>query len=97
MVFPKEYLEKVDFDKNQQNTKQNKNTKDAKRLMLRGCCFHVKYFLYKKMAFFQGDGNLWPYCCMNNLYISHRSLTPEHKLLCYRQDAYQSFFEILSF
>ena len=26
------------------------------------------------MLFYQGDGYLWPHCCMNNLYISHRSL-----------------------
>ena len=24
--------------------------------------------------FCQGNGYLWPHCCMNNLYISHRSL-----------------------
>ena len=35
----------------------------------------MKFFLYKqKLLFCQGDGYLWPHCCMNNLYISHRSL-----------------------
>ena len=35
----------------------------------------MKFFLYKqKMLFYQGDGYLWPHCCMNNLYFSHRSL-----------------------
>ena len=34
----------------------------------------MKYFLYKKWLFYHGDGYLSPYCCMNNLYISHRSL-----------------------
>ena len=35
----------------------------------------MKYFLYKKkMFFYQGNGYLWPHCCMNILYISHRSL-----------------------
>ena len=33
------------------------------------------FFLYKlNMLFYEGDGCLWPYCCMNNLYISHRLL-----------------------
>ena len=32
--------------------------------------FHVK----TKRRFYQGDRYLWPYCCMNNLYISHRPL-----------------------
>ena len=27
----------------------------------------------KKLLFYQGDGYLWPHCCMKNLYISHRS------------------------
>ena len=27
-----------------------------------------------RIAFCQGDGYLWPHCCMNNLYILHRSL-----------------------
>ena len=26
------------------------------------------------LLFYQGDGYLWSHCCMNNLYISHRSL-----------------------
>ena len=35
----------------------------------------MKFFLYKqKLLFYQGDGYLWPHCCMNNLYISHRLL-----------------------
>ena len=29
----------------------------------------MKFILY-----YQGDGYLWPNCCMNNLYISHRTL-----------------------
>ena len=33
----------------------------------------MKIFLYKQeLLFCQGDGYLWPHCCMNNLYISHR-------------------------
>ena len=35
----------------------------------------MKIFLYKQeLLFCQGDGYLWSHCCMNNLYISHRSL-----------------------
>ena len=35
----------------------------------------MKFFLYKqKLLFYQGDGYLWSHCCMNNLYISHKSL-----------------------
>ena len=35
----------------------------------------MKFFLYKqKMIFYQEDRYLWPHFCMNNLYISHRSL-----------------------
>ena len=31
----------------------------------------MKFFLYKqKMLFYQGDGYLWPHCCINNLNIS---------------------------
>ena len=41
----------------------------------------MKFFLYKqKLLFNQGDGYLWPHCCTNNLYISHRSLnTPTYR------------------
>ena len=32
------------------------------------------FFLYKqKWLFYQEDGYLWPYCCMNDLLISYRS------------------------
>ena len=42
----------------------------------------MKIFLYKhKWPFCQGDGYLWLYCCMNNLY-SHINI---------QQRAYQSF------
>ena len=35
----------------------------------------MKFFLYKQKCFFcQEDRYLWPHCCMNNLYISHRSI-----------------------
>ena len=35
----------------------------------------MKNFLYKQeLHFCQGDGYFWTHCCMNNLYISHRSL-----------------------
>ena len=35
----------------------------------------MKIFLYEQeLLFCQGDGYLWSHCCMNNLYISHRSL-----------------------
>ena len=35
----------------------------------------MKNFLYKQeLHFCQGDIYFWPHCCMNNLYISHRSL-----------------------
>ena len=35
----------------------------------------MKIFLYKqKLLFCQEDQYLWPHCCRNNLYISHRSL-----------------------
>ena len=33
------------------------------------------FFLIKQnLLFYHGDGCLWPHCCMNKLYISHRSL-----------------------
>ena len=40
----------------------------------------MKLFLYKqKLLFYHGEGYLWPHCCMNNLYSSHRSLyTPRY-------------------
>ena len=44
-----------------------------------GASFNSSY-LYEifpvltKRLFYQGDGYLWLYCCLNNLYISHRSL-----------------------
>ena len=41
-------------------------------LYLRGYCFQK--LLLKLMAFYQGDGYLWPCWCTNNLYISHRSI-----------------------
>ena len=35
----------------------------------------IQIFLYKQeLLFCLGDGYFWPYCCMNNLYISHISL-----------------------
>ena len=35
----------------------------------------MKIFLHKQeLLFCQGDRHFWPDCCMNNLYISHRSL-----------------------
>ena len=35
----------------------------------------MNFLLYKqKMLLYQGDGYFWPHCCMNILYISHRSL-----------------------
>ena len=39
-----------------------------------------KSFLYKQrlLFFHEGDEYLLPHCCMNNLYISHKSLTPQH-------------------
>ena len=40
----------------------------------------MKIYLYKQeLIFCQQDGYFWPHCCMNNLYISHRSLyTPTY-------------------
>ena len=36
-------------------------------------CMNI--FLYKQeLLFCQGDGYFWSHCCINNLYISHRSL-----------------------
>ena len=42
----------------------------------------MKFSLFKqKLLFNQGDGYLWPHCCMNNLYIPHRSLyAPTHNI-----------------
>ena len=38
-------------------------------------CMKLYSCIYKqKLLFYQGDGYLWPHYCMNNLYISHRSL-----------------------
>ena len=57
------------------------NKKNASRLIwvkgiyLSKALTCMKIFLYKKeLLFCQGDGYLWQHCCMNNLYISHRSL-----------------------
>ena len=48
---------------------------DVKGIYLSKALTYMKFFLYKqKMPFYQADGYLWPHCCMNNLYISHRSL-----------------------
>ena len=46
----------------------------------------MKFFVYKQeLLFCQGDGYLWPRCCMNNLYISHRSLyAPSHSFRAIR-------------
>ena len=55
-------------------------------------------FLYKQeLLFCQGDGYLWPHCCMNNLYISHRSLyAPNIQLLSNPQHAYQCGHSVIS-
>ena len=52
----------------------------------------MKIFLYKQeLLFYQGDGYLWPHYCMNNLYISHRSLYAlTYSFFSNRQHAYQS-------
>ena len=34
----------------------------------------TKCFMYKQNSFYQIEGYLSSHCCMNNLYISHRSL-----------------------
>ena len=48
---------------------------DIKRIYLSKALTCMKFFCINKKCFFhQGDGYLWPHCCMNNLYISHRSL-----------------------
>ena len=48
---------------------------DIKGIYLSKALTCMKIFLYKQeFLFCQGEGYLWPHCCMNNLYISHRSL-----------------------
>ena len=48
---------------------------DFKGIYLSKALTCMKLFLFKqKLLFYQEDGHLWPHCCMNNLYISHRSL-----------------------
>ena len=48
----------------------------------------INFFLYKqKWLFYHGDEYLWLYCCMDNLYISDRSLYAptysfEHSAAC---------------
>ena len=45
----------------------------------------IKIFLYKQeLLFCQEDGYLWPHCCMNNLYISHRSLYDNYRITIFR-------------
>ena len=53
----------------------------------------MNFFLYKQeLLFCQGDGYLWPHCCMNNLYISYRSLHVQtYSFLSNPQQACQSF------
>ena len=36
-------------------------------------CMEI-FLIKQELLFCQGDGNFWPHCCMNNLYVSHRSL-----------------------
>ena len=51
------------------------NLHDVKWIYLSKALTCMKIFLYKQeLLFCQGDGYLWPHCCMNNIYISHRSL-----------------------
>ena len=66
---------------------------NIKRIYLSKALTCVKVFLFKqKMYFYKGDGYLWPYCCMNNLYISHRSLyAPTYSFLAIRSMFFQSF------
>ena len=55
----------------------------------------MKIFLYKQeLLFCQGDGYLWPHCCMNNLYILI-TLHPKIQVLSNPQHAYQ-FFRVTS-
>ena len=57
----------------------------------------MKFFLYKqKMLFYQGDGYIWPHCCMNNLYISHRSLYAQHTAFEQSKARFNSFFRVTS-
>ena len=45
-----------------------------KGMLLSKALTNMKCLLYKQMwLLYQGDGSIWLYCCMNNLYISHRS------------------------
>ena len=51
-----------------------KMSKKFKGIYLSKALTCMKIFLYKQeLLFCQGDGYLWPHCCINNLYISHRS------------------------
>ena len=58
----------------------NGKTNTIKGIYLSKALTCMTSFLYKQELFFcQGDGYLLPHCCMNNLYISHRSLyTPTY-------------------
>ena len=54
------------------------------------------FFLYKqKLLFYQGDGYLWLYCCMNNLYISQRSHHAQHTAFEQSTACLSGVFELL--
>ena len=57
----------------------------------------MNFFLYKqKWLFYHGDGYLWLYCCMDNLYISHRSLyAPQHIAFKHSAACLSVVFELL--
>ena len=58
-------------------------------------CMNI--FLYKQeLLFCQGDGNFWPHCCMNNLYISHRSLYAPTYSFCAISSMLISLFRVTS-
>ena len=42
-----------------------------RKISFKGSYLHEIFPVEAKMLFYQGEGYLWPHCCMNNLYISH--------------------------
>ena len=59
-------------------------------------CMKLFQVLYKqKMLFYQGDGYLWPHCCMNNLYISNRPLYAQHAAFEQLAPCLSVFLELL--
>ena len=70
--------------------------KNFKGIYLSKALTYMKLFLYKlKLLFYPEDGYLWPHCCMNDLFISHKSLYAEHTAFGQSSACLSVFLELL--